>query len=425
MLSLKNKLEESIIDKNLVNYFVERFESKDYRGKHISQHNRYTIDKIKNILNALKEKGRIEILVADDKGKYPETAREYIKLVNELKENGIKVSINSLKKNLFVDMHRMGLITRFDKDKNEILDPFKRSKCVKYVQISSSGNDFINKSNLKEQTFIYMKAIDNLSNGFIEKTRQFFLNQVQDLPSNNRAKFKITRNEFGLFVTAIDCEFDGNKYTLENISNLYKIWKNLSKKAKENVIYWINKWCDERKSKDVFKKNSTQRDWPNFLNEVNQIINIFSQTSFFDRNDQYDMFLKFGTANSMFDNEAECFRSLEQTKLYFQKHNVDKQDGYRLHHVIRLKEAKNPIEWKLIDVWENMIYIYGGIHDEIHDHNKDKLYALKIYDNNEVDFISIFSDKIKVICAAKYSRFNSKLKDIMLNKNKELLNSLD
>jgi hypothetical protein len=72
-----------------------------------------------------------------------------------------------------------------------------------------------------------------------------------------------------------------------------------------------------------------------------------------------------------------------------------------------------------------MIYIYGGIHDEIHDSDKDKPYILKIHDNNEIDFVSIFNKDAKITCLPKYSLFNYKLKDTMLSINKELLKSLN
>jgi len=420
MINLRNELSKSISNNYLIDYFVKRFESSKYRGRHFTQHNRFTIEDIKIILNEMKDLGRIEILVGDDTGDYSHVM-EYARLVEKIKLKGVDTSINGLKKHFFVDMHRMGFIKRFDKNGKEFCDSFKKCN-VKYVEISQLGKDFINKTILKEQIFLYMKAIDKLSNGFLEKTRQFFLNQIENLSSEQKKTFKINRYDFALFILGIDCQFDNQSFNLEYISNLFDIWNKLSRRAKLIVLNLLKQWCNERKK---LKKQSTKKDWGNFLNNCDQIIDVFSQTSFFERDSEYNIYLKFGTAESMFDDIKECCRSLVQKYQYFKKHKIIKTKGYRLHHIIKLSEARNIAEYKMLDVWENMIYIYGGIHDEIHDSDKDKPYILKIHDNNEIDFVSIFDEDTKITCFPKYSLFNYKLKDTMLSINKELLKSLN
>lgn len=421
MINLKDELRKSIQNDCLINYLVKRFESNKYRGRHFTQHNRFTIEDIKTILNEMKKMGRIEILVGDDTGDYSHVM-EYAKLVEKLKLKGVDTSINGLKKHFFVDMHRMGFIKRFNKNGKEFCNPFKKCN-VKYVEISQLGKDFINENILKEQIFLYMKAIDKLSNGFLEKTHQFFLKQIENLSPEQQKVFKINRYDFALFILGIDWQFDNQLFDLEKISELFKIWnKTLSMKAKHTILNLLKQWCDERKK---LKKQSTKKDWGNFLNNCDQIIDLFSQTSFFERDDKYNIYLKFGNAESMFDDIRDCCRSLIQKHYYFEKHKISKSRGYRLHHVIKLSQAKNIAEYKMLDVWENMIYIYGGIHDEIHDSDKDKLYILKIHDNNEIDFVSIFNKDIKITCEPKYSHFNLKLKDTMLSTNKKLLKSLN
>ena len=419
MINLRNELSKSISNNYLIDYFVKRFESSKYRGRHFTQHNRFTIEDIKIILNEMKDLGCIEILIGDDTGDYSHVM-EYARLVEKIKSKGVDTSINGLKKHFFVDMHRMGFIKRFDKNGQEFCDPFKKCN-AKYVEISQLGKDFINKNVLKEQIFLYMKAIDKLSNGFLEKTHQFFLNQIENLSSEQKKTFKINRYDFALFILGIDCQFDNQSFNLEHISNLFNIWNKSSRRAKLTVLNLIKQWCNERKK---LKKQSTKKDWGNFLNNCDQIIDVFSQTSFFERDDEYNIHLKFGTAESMFDDIKECCRSLIQKYQYFKKHKIVKTKGFRLHHIIKLSEARNIAEYKMLDVWENMIYIYGGIHDSIHDNDISKNYILEILDDKTINFISLFDENNKIYCKPEYSKFSIDMKKYMLNKNVELLKCL-
>ncbi len=71
-----------------------------------------------------------------------------------------------MRKNLFVDLHRMGLIERYNKHK-EPTDPFSRQN-VKYVSLSNQGLKLIKAKNILDKYFIFSKGIDSLLGGYID-----------------------------------------------------------------------------------------------------------------------------------------------------------------------------------------------------------------------------------------------------------------
>ncbi len=157
---------------NALKFISKRISDDKYRGAHHSQHNRYDSRRMIGILKLLNQyapnQELMAIRTADFSKRPTNTAEEgtYAEFCNAAKAVSEIGTQDAMRKTLFVDLHRMGLINRFNKNK-ESLDPFARTS-IKYVSISDQGLKLINSSNILDQDFIFSKAIDNLLGGSID-----------------------------------------------------------------------------------------------------------------------------------------------------------------------------------------------------------------------------------------------------------------
>ena len=116
--------------KKCINFIVERIKSNNYRGIQISQHNRYTKDDILIILHEIYNlvgEGLMQIRTTD-LSKRPQNIdgeEKYAELTNNISIKLSRCTQDSLRKNIFVDMHRMGLINRYNA-KNKALSPSEK-----------------------------------------------------------------------------------------------------------------------------------------------------------------------------------------------------------------------------------------------------------------------------------------------------------
>ncbi|GMT38676.1 hypothetical protein NHP20013_07580 [Helicobacter bizzozeronii] len=108
---------------NVTEYLFQRIQCDIYRGVHVSQHNRYTKDEIIVILRALKETlesnkiSHLRIRTTDSSKRPDNTSEEelYAQMTQKLFLSLNRITQDSLRKNFFVDMERMGLIYRYNK----------------------------------------------------------------------------------------------------------------------------------------------------------------------------------------------------------------------------------------------------------------------------------------------------------------------
>lgn len=150
-------------------FLAERIGDDNYRGIQCSQHNRYDDDVIFTILDELHNAAGEEkmIIRTADLKKRPRNLPEeaaYAKYVSTLCNKLGRCTQDSVRKNLFVDLHRMGLLERFNST-GKMLDPYENGT-KKYVRISKQGLDFIDKGHtLFERKLRYTRAIDTLTRG--------------------------------------------------------------------------------------------------------------------------------------------------------------------------------------------------------------------------------------------------------------------
>ena len=141
-----------------------------YRGNWSSQHNRYTMEKVVKILRLFDkyapDKSRMAIRTTD-LSKRPENTPDegiYAQFCNDCKLAVRIGTQDAMRKNLFVDLHRMGLIVRYDATQIQT-DPFSRQR-VKFASLSDQGIKLI-KAEIFQQYYIFPKESIDFSAGIL------------------------------------------------------------------------------------------------------------------------------------------------------------------------------------------------------------------------------------------------------------------
>ena len=348
-------------------YLYRRIQRVDYRGVHLSQHNRYTKSDVytilKNLRNTLVSNNLnvLHIRTTDLKKRPLNTASEryYASMVDDIARSLSRVTQDSLRKNFFVDMVRMGFINRFNN--NGITNPFSKSQ-TKCVNITDFGIQFLNEyentpQNLFEVNRLWTLAINNLHNGFENSLFSFML-LLQEYGVNS-----ISYDEFAFFVS------DLNNEPQEYLCNLIVSFKKLSRFQKLAIIECIKKYAnpsDNTIFTNVPKTNV--RDYHNWINEAQQLFYLLSDSVSFgvgDFNDN-ELNLRVGDLGLIDNYENRLRRSQSQKRQYYIKHNIDvnsvKGLGFELHHIVPLFFARNQNEFSVLDTWQNMILIDGHKH---------------------------------------------------------------
>ncbi len=371
MEKLIKELERICLPQSKIPIFIKnRLLDKNYRGLHFSQHNRWNLNMIIRILTELNNftssEDFMEILVGDDTGSYECSIDKYRKFVQNIKDTLNSGTLNTIKKNIFPDLARMGLIERFNKN-FILINEQQKKQSVKFVRISKLGKKLLEK-NADERLIIFSICIKRLMNGYFTKIFDILCESLE------KVKAKFSPETWMLFLTGIDQIFSEKKYTLDNIKNYLIEYQKLNKFKKCAFITAIKNYCKEchanRKKYNLSK--DLDRDWHNWKNEAQQIINILALTAHFEKDNNYNLFIRIGKGGVV-DSEKNLGRSLIEKKKYMQMHEIEKKPGFNLHHIVPLEQADTAEQWKLIDCWENMIYIDAYSHSKIH-HYKDKLF---------------------------------------------------
>lgn len=383
-----------------------------YRGDESSQHNRYDMQEVFDILSILNHYAPQKLLLRirdTDLSKRPENTPEEIKYAlfcDEVKKVVGKGTQDSIRKNLFVDFHRMGFIERYNGDK-EKLDAFSGSG-VKYVSLTDDGIKFVN-STLLNRAFMFTKALDKLLGGYIEISL--------DLLKDDEYKIdKITKWEFMFFVSAIDSNTSFKINTAGCVS-LIRSYRRLSPIQKKSVIETLKQKLQPK----YFSGNKTnERDWHNWQNKIDQVFHLFKQTPYFDVFGDEKQFLTLSTKKIVTKegNVVDIYkRSIAEKYAYFKEHNVKKTEGYELHHVIPLSWSESPEQYKLLDVWQNMVYIDAYSHARI-TQNKNRNVFMSAHNDDLI--LSDKDNNMVFLIANVCVLYDKNKKELLLECNKRL-----
>ncbi len=362
-----------------------------YRGTESSQHNRYDMAEVFDILTIMNtyspSKGLMRIRDTDLSKRPQNTPDEaiYARFCEKVKEKVGKGTQDSIRKNIFVDIHRMGLINRYTGDK-VLLGAFAGGS-VKYVSLSDDGLKFI-KSSLLNRAFLFTKALDVLLGGYAEISLELLKDEERHLG-------KLTKYEFMFFVSAINTDTSFNITTAQCVE-LIKSYRLLARTQQRAVIETLK----QKLQPELFSGNKTnKRDWHNWQNKIDQAYHLFKQTPYFDVAGAASDVLTLSTRRVV-TKSGEVLdlpkRSIAEKFAYFTKNSgVKKTSGYELHHVVPLSWSDSPEQYKLFDTWKNMVYIDAYSHAKITQNRNRNInmssngsnLVLSDYDGNEVPLV--------------------------------------
>jgi hypothetical protein len=399
---------------NALKFIDNRIKDNKYRGAPSSEHNRYKMEQviiILELLNKYAPKLGLLTIRTTDISKRPDNNTDeeaYAKFCNEAKQKAGIGTQDAMRKNLFVDLHRMGFIIRYDKNKKET-DPFSHQP-IKFVSISNQGLKLINAETILDKFFIYSKGIDILVGGYID----IILDILRD---KTYAIKKISIYEYMFFVSAIGTETNFNITTDEAVE-LIKEYRCLTPIQKSSVIETLK---NELKPVNYYGNKNNKRDFHNWHNKIAQVYYLLNQTVYFEVRDGEKLILKSGenSFSKSFSKEVKRLnRSLNEKHEYFKKQKVSKTTGFELHHVVPLAWSESIHHFKILDKWENMVYIDAFSHAKI-TQNRNRNIILKII-NDDISLSDFSNNKVnlKYLKNVLYSLEN---KNIMEKYNRDLL----
>jgi len=398
---------------NALEFIDSRIRDEKYRGAPSSEHNRYVMIQIITILELLNKYAPNQSLMTirtTDISKRPKNNFEeftYAQFCNEAKQKAGIGTQDAMRKNLFVDLHRMGLIIRYDKNK-EITDPFSKQQ-VKFVSISNQGLRLIEAKNILDKYFIFSKGIDSLVGGYIDIILDILRDKEYEID-------KISIYEYMFFVSAIGTESNFNINT-DKAVELIKEYRNLTPIQRKSVIETLKV---ELNPKNYTGSKKNKRDFHNWHNKIAQVYYLLNQTVYFEvRGEQ--LVLK-GGQNSFSEAATRLDRSLNEKYQYFVKQESVKTLGFELHHVVPLAWSENIHHFKMLDKWENMVYIDAFSHAKI-TQNKNRNVVLEVVKDDIT--LTDHSDNEVYLKHQKNILYKPANKNTMKKYNFELLNILE
>ena len=121
----------------------------------------------------------------------------------------------------------------------------------------------------------------------------------------------------------------------------------------------------------------------------------------------------------------EMTRREEPKRKYFKEHKTKKQKNYELHHIIPFSYIRNREELKLIDNFQNLIYLHKEKHKEI---KKDHIVFIpkdpKVHFGNRFQHDDVITAKrgvnanFRSSLLSKMEKYNTKLRKSLLESNK-------
>ncbi len=255
-------------NKQCVNFLINRIQSDSYRQIHISQHNRYTQYEVFIILKEIYNLVRLEPMQirTEDLSKRPLNIvgeEKYTELTDNIHSKLGRCTQDSLRKNFFVDFHRMGFLHRFD-DSQNLIPLFHRAHIIKYISLTETANRFLNADDFTKID-IYETALMTLGNQFFADLYEI----IADLGS-------LSQDELMLFGTFLNQSFD-NGVTIwrrNEIVELVKDFRTLTPNQQNGLIDCIQTYCNPT---NFDGSKVDMRDFHNWLNQTQQIWCLLSQ----------------------------------------------------------------------------------------------------------------------------------------------------
>ena len=253
--SILNEILEIDEANEFLQYIVNRIQREDYRGWHVSQHNRYDQDDIRQILEAVYS--ATQDYFAIPPGDIPQDVRldneypEFQSIVDNINNRLSRGTHNSIKKNFFPDLEGMGFFQRENIDNQ--LQGKLTEKALAFIDPEQSMN----------QDSLFNDALEQLfGNKFSE------LAELIHLSDYSSEWFSI--NELMLILADDDPDIDKIE--------LVKSFRSLNKYDSDAAIALLKKYANP----DNFEADESQkRDFRNWRNQAQQIFSLLDSVRYF------------------------------------------------------------------------------------------------------------------------------------------------
>lgn len=336
---------------DFIRYIIQRVNSNDYRGVQCSQHNRLTFGYFKAVIDAIYAAAgeeRFAIHVGDDNGIRQPAAKMYYGVVEEIDRHAGKGTINSVKKNTFPDIARMGFLERFGRDTAHPVSELGKRRHVFSVRLSPLGLKFARAKTPFEQLRRFTDGVDRLT--------QSAASELADLFWDN--DFGINGLHILEFMYILSDDRAGISF--HDKLRMLLSYRALTEAQRADVHACLRAYCnpDNRRS---YNYKPLLRDYSNWKNEAQQIYGLLGYTVFFHVvNDT--LVPNTGEFGLFFDPNTR--RSQKGKTEYFAQHGVEKRAGYELHHIVPFSKAQTKADALLVDDFKNFLYLSNQKHTE-------------------------------------------------------------
>jgi len=332
-------------DNLFLQYIADRIQDDDYRGIHVSQHNRYDLDRLTQILSGINEvvgNRQFRMPSGDDDGSREADCGEYYRIVDSVNSRAGIGTINSLKKNFFVDFQKMGLLDRFDKNGNVV----ENRGHVYYAKLTDKAIALLTSSSIIERHKIFTNALDVL-----------FADAITQLAETlYYSKYK--NDPIGIYEFILILSDDRQGYQEKKVA-LIDSYRKLERWQQDKAIDLVKQYCNPE---NFTGNKTTQRDFGNWKNETQQIFTLLKNTVYFDIT-RSSLRLNTGVYGIFSETQIKQ-RSLGAKHEYFVQHKIEKVHTFELDHIVPFSSARNKVEFSLIDNWRNMVYLRKDKHAE-------------------------------------------------------------
>jgi hypothetical protein len=347
-----------------IKFLDNRIANDNYRGDVSSEHNRFTKDEVITILTTLNKyapNGSLMKIRTTDISKRPENNPDeetFANFCTEVTQKIHKGSQDAMRKNYFVDFHRMNFISRYKKNGKPIV-PYKRG-AIGFVSLTKQGRKLIDATDLEEQFFIFSKGIDLMLGGYINILLEIFRSPEYGIDA-------LTIYEHMFFVSAVHSNTSFRINTQECVEYV-KLYRTLSRVQRNAVVELLK---DRMRPENYPGDKTRKRDFGNWKNKAQQLFSIITQTVYFEQRDDKLVPRELRNTKNEATTLVKLSRSISEKFEYFTNHRVGKARilGFELHHVVPLSWAESRAQFKLLDVWINMVYIDAFSHAKITQNN--------------------------------------------------------
>lgn len=391
-------------DNDFINYIAERVYSNEYRGVQCSQHNRLTFNYFSNLISIIYNvagENTFDIHIGDDNGSRQPNAQTYYQIVDLIKQKVGKGTVNSVKKNTFPDIARMGFLNRYDQSGNKIVEGASRA-VVYSVSLSSLGCKFA-KATAFEKIKLFTDGVDVLTQNTASEL-------VEILYLNDLGIDYIDILEFMYIFSD-----DRKGITTNDKLRLMLEYRHLSTYQKSQLDEKLKLFCNPNNRKQYDNK-TLLRDYNNWKNESQQIYGLLANSTYF-KVENSKLILNTGNYG-IFDSNAN--RGTKAKIEYFKNHKIQKTAGYDLHHIVPFSRALNKNDAIFIDDFKNLIYLKEKKHDEF-TISGSKHVILKHTQNNPNLIFVDFDDNFILVDISNDALISTELLPAIKEYNKHLI----